>query len=50
MVFELGDPVALKADPSRQGIVVGGPRVTGTLLDGKFNLLMVQGSFNLKDL
>jgi SNF2 family DNA or RNA helicase len=31
MVFELGDPVALKADPSRQGIVVGGPRVTGTV-------------------
>ena len=31
MAFELGDPVALKADPSRQGIVVGGPRVTGTV-------------------
>jgi SNF2 family DNA or RNA helicase len=31
MAFELGDPVALKADPSRQGIVVGGPRITGTV-------------------
>ena len=31
MTFELGDTVALKADPSRQGIVVGGPRITGTV-------------------
>lgn len=31
MTFKLGDQVFLKADPTRQGVVVGGPRVTGSI-------------------
>jgi SNF2 family DNA or RNA helicase len=44
MTFKIGDQVSLKADPARQGLIVGGPRVTGTItrwqihfLDGERN-------------
>ena len=44
MTFKIGDQVSLKADPTRQGLIVGGPRVTGTIarwqihfLDGERN-------------
>ncbi len=44
MAFKIGDQVSLKADPSRQGLIVGGPRVTGSItrwqihfLDGERN-------------
>ena len=39
MAFKIGDQVSLKADPSRQGLIVGGPRVTGSIIRWQIHFL-----------
>jgi len=46
MLFKSGDHVALKADPTRQGVVVGNPRIIGTVT--RWQIQFADGSRELQ--